>query len=213
MFSLCTFNIHIFVHSLFYISFSIFCDAVSSIFSPFLHTFHLRAPSRLQGIYWMDSPAIVVADLNPLDLRNQTQHCDVRHRHRTEIKNIHVLVCFDESTFFSVSYFEYCWTESCEFSLQLQYEICGRYYVYLPYKYSIHAVAYCNRTSICVCMYVCCMHACTTSHTTVNKNVTSANQLTSCRRILMDLTFQMLFLPYSKTLHLHVKTGYLMLSK
>ena len=125
MFSLCRFNIHIFFRSVFYFSFSICCDAVSPIFSPFLHTFHLRAPSRLQGIYWMDSPAIGLAELYPFDLRNQTQHCDVRHRHGTEIKNIHVLVCFDESTFFSASYFEYCWTEPCEFSLQLQYEICG----------------------------------------------------------------------------------------
>ena len=113
MFSLCRSNIHIFVRSVFYFSFSIFCDALSSIFSPFLHTFHLQALSRLQGIYWMDTAAIGLAALCPLDLRNQNQHCDVRHRHGTEIKNIHVLVCFDESTFFLASYFEYTWTEPC----------------------------------------------------------------------------------------------------
>jgi hypothetical protein len=86
----------------------------------------------------MDSPAIGLAAVCPLDQRDRNQHCDVRHRHRhgTEIKNIHVSVCFDESTFFSASYFEYSWTEPCEFNLQQQYEICGRYYVYLPYKYS-----------------------------------------------------------------------------
>jgi hypothetical protein len=152
MFSLCRFNIHIFVRSVFYFSFSIFCDALSSIFSPLLHTFHLRAPSRLQGIYWMDSPAIGLAALRPLDLRNQNQHCDVRHRHGTKIKNIHVLACFDESTFCSASYFEYSWTEFFEFSFQQQYEIWGRYCVYLPYS----AVAYCDKTSIymCVCMCV-----------------------------------------------------------
>ena len=103
----------------------------------------------------MDSPAIGLAALCPLHLRNQNQHCDVRHRHITEIKNIHVLVYFDESTFFSSSYFEYSWTEPCEFSLQWQYVNCGRYYVYLPYsKYTIHAVVYCNKISIYVCMYV-----------------------------------------------------------
>jgi hypothetical protein len=29
----------------------------------------------------------------------------------TEIKNMHVLGCFDEGTFISVSYFEYSWNE------------------------------------------------------------------------------------------------------
>ena len=155
MFSLCTPYIHIFVRSVFYFSFSIFCDAPSSIFSPVLHTFHLQSPSRLQGIDWMDSPAIGLADLCPLDLRNQNKHCDIRHRHGTEIKNIHVLVCCDESAFCLASYFGYTWTEPCEFSLQQRYEICGRYCVCLPYEYSIHAVACCSKTSICVCMYVC----------------------------------------------------------
>jgi len=84
---------------------------------------------------------------------------------------------------------------------------------------------------ICVCMYVwmyvcvnvcvyvyvyICIYVCVYVHNIAyesEQNITSANQLSSYRRILMDLTFQMLFLPHSKTLHLHVKTVYSILCK
>jgi hypothetical protein len=87
MFSLYRFNIHIFVRSVLFSSFSIFCDAVSSVSSLFYIPFisELLHVSKAYT-YWMDSPAVGLAALCPLDLRNQNQHCDVRHKHGTEIK-------------------------------------------------------------------------------------------------------------------------------
>jgi hypothetical protein len=88
---------------------------------PLLHTFHLWSLSRLQGIPytgWIVSPSIGLAAHCPSDLYTQNPHCDVRYRHGTEVKNIHDLECFHESTFFSASYFEYSLDETFEFSLQ-----------------------------------------------------------------------------------------------
>ena len=60
-----------------------------------------------------------------------------------------------------------------------------------------------------VCMYVCMHNIAYESEPQYN----TCQQLTSCRAILLNLPFQMLLLFYSKALHLHFKTAYLMLSK
>jgi hypothetical protein len=135
MLSLCRINIHIFfaVYSISHFQYSLTLFLQSS---PILRTFHLWALSHLQGMHWMYSPAIGLAALCPLVMYNQNQHCDVRHRRDTEIKNMHDLECFDESTFFSASYFEYSLTETCELSRQQQCEICERHYIYLTYTYA-----------------------------------------------------------------------------
>ena len=164
LFHLCRLNIHIFVHSVVYFSFSIFCGALSSIFSPFLHTFHLQPLSRLQGIHWMDSPAIRLAALCPLSQPNQNQYYDVG------VLDIYRAQRLKTSTFSDVlmrvhsfqlhilNILGTCLANSA-FSSKTRFVVD----IMFIFHIRINEIAYCNTTFLCVCVCVCmyvCMYVC-----------------------------------------------------